>query len=145
MSFMTQSVKYFLTLSSQQSWFWTNQCNTKCSTTSYKHCSLEEVGHSWPLLVRSLTRVPFGGILIRFLAHDMKGVKSVWVVVHVVRSSWWTSWSCARNVIRAWKGTLVSDLTSKGQACPTSFVVLSPDPTLSRGETIWWTKSNFLD
>ena len=32
-----------------------------------------------------------------------------------------TSWSCARNVIRAsQKGTLVSDQTSKGQPCPTS-------------------------
>jgi len=23
-------------------------------------------------------------------------------------------------------------------------LVLSPDPTLSQGETVWWTKSNFL-
>jgi len=24
-------------------------------------------------------------------------------------------------------------------------LVSSPDPTLSQGETVWWTKSNFLD
>ena len=30
------------------------------------------------------------------------------------------------------------------EECAMFALVSSPDPTLSRGETVWWTKSNFL-
>ena len=72
-------------------------------------CWPEEIGHSWPLLVRSLTRVitflAQDCDLITYLAHDHD--KFV---------------MCQESIIRAppSKGTLVSYLTRKGQPCPTS-------------------------
>ena len=54
--------------------YWTSQYLQYTSIFMVYSASLasepsEEVGHGWPLLVRSLTRVPFQA-LITFLAHD---------------------------------------------------------------------------
>ena len=78
-------------------------------------CWPEEIGHSWPLLVRSLTRVitflAQDCDLITFLAHDHD--KFV---------------MCQESIIRAppSKGTLVSYLTRKGQRVRPSLPIGNP-------------------
>ena len=100
----------------------------------------EEVGHGWPLLIRSLMRVAWVGVVWSraqfWPAHSsfigLTWLLSIWLYLSVYQSrllalllllykvSANNCYIRARDQATPSKGTLISDLISKGQRVPTS-------------------------
>ena len=120
----------------------------------------EEVGHGWPLLIRSLMRVPLLGVAwsraqfrpahnsfigltwLLSLCLDLSVYQGRLLAIHLVwyKLSAKNCYICARDQ----EGYLISDLMSKGQWCPTSSDLYTFTPYITCSVR-WSVKTSYIE